>query len=238
MEIRKIEYIRSENKTDCFTKIFRNLVAERIGELDTAHSFMYLFNRFGNPTETTKDDGDIIYDYLFAVDKCRITIHASGKNYVYFNFFAPKEIWDNHINQINYLQENVIKKLNSKNIPVITDGIELCIDKGCSLALKKNFLCARRYLTQEELSYLESSDLENFNPDIFDDIAERLSCITKQHLSKEDKEIIFISPSTLFDFQFKDYPEIESAAYFFISELLKPIRVRDIQYNIKKYIKE
>jgi hypothetical protein len=36
MEIRKIEDTHLENKTDNFTKTFRNFVAERIGPLDTA----------------------------------------------------------------------------------------------------------------------------------------------------------------------------------------------------------
>jgi hypothetical protein len=68
------------------TGALRNYVEKRLGELDTATSFMYLFLRFGAPNHTNKDEYKILYSYDLRCEDLIFSIHASHHDCVYFNF--------------------------------------------------------------------------------------------------------------------------------------------------------
>jgi hypothetical protein len=74
-------------------KSMREYVGKKLGKLDAAASFMYLFLRFGVPDITNKDDDEILYLYDFRYDDLIFSIHASSRDRVYFNFnFAKKHV--------------------------------------------------------------------------------------------------------------------------------------------------
>lgn len=234
MEIRKVEDTHLENKTDNFTKTFRNLVAERIGQLDAAHSFMYLFNRFGIPNETTKDDYKIVYAYNFSCGDCIISIHASYRNHVYFNFFAPKKIWDDY--EIFFSQKiaHIQKRLNNAGIPFVDYWGDFYFNQ--TKAARKNIKIIKAFLTKEEKYSMYVLDDESISEKKRDEITKRLIAITRKHLTEE--ELNFVNPKVFLSLESPRldlFPEIKNAAHFFIDEMLKPISVRDVQYNIKEY---
>jgi hypothetical protein len=76
----------------CLTASFRKLAERELGELDTAASFMYLYNRFGSPTEDHRDDYKILYDYTLLYKDICVTIHSSGHSYTFFNMFVSSSV--------------------------------------------------------------------------------------------------------------------------------------------------
>ena len=252
MKVSKVKTFNVE-LTEFFTDAFRSLIKKEIGYIDTAHSFMYLFNRFGVPNERTKDDYKIAYAYNFACGECLISVHASGRTHVYFNFYAPKHIFDNALNERYEKEDKITKRLNSLGIPFISDILDFCIDEDSSDIDKQNISLAIDCLTEDEkyafeFSYEKFSQMcntagEEAAKKKYSELKiqkqqaiERLCALKELYLTNEEQQFLLVGIRKPFNLQFEDYPEIQKAAEYFIADMLKPIKVRDIHYNIKEYL--
>jgi hypothetical protein len=97
-----------------YLNIIRDYIESKLGKLDTAHTFMYLYMAYGVPYNTVNDDSEIMYDYIFQFKDIVFCIHSSYKRFVFFNFLLPVDIvptkapeWDDTIEQYPDLKKQI-----------------------------------------------------------------------------------------------------------------------------------
>jgi hypothetical protein len=81
-----------EKLNNHLTESFRDLAQTELGELDTAASFMYLYNRFGKPNLDHVDEYKILYEYRFLYKDLFVTIRASGHSHVLFGLLVRSSV--------------------------------------------------------------------------------------------------------------------------------------------------
>jgi hypothetical protein len=101
------------------TNAMREYVKEKLGKLDTATSFMYLFLRFGAPDYTTDDEPKVLYSYSWLrCDDLIFSIHASYHEFVYFSFCFPVEHGQGWWEQRQKTLKRILRESVKRGIPI------------------------------------------------------------------------------------------------------------------------
>lgn len=221
---------------------FRSLVDSKLGELDTANSFMYLYRRFGEPFMNNNDDNKILYEYRFKHEDLVLIIHASYHKYVYFSLSIPKSRlnkWQK--DKTVFLKELYRKYKNNVFMPFgsLFYGIPLTIltknqfQKNWNLFFKE----VENSLSKEDCEYIYTQfQSENPNRQSFkmlEPIEKQLyknfiSNLTESERLELNKNIPLL----------EDIENLKEQCEFLINEFLKGVYIRDVPINIKGYESE
>ena len=244
--MKKVKFIKGK-WNDILTNEFRELVEKKLGKIDTATSFMYMFRRFGVPSFDNKDEYKILYDYRFLFRDIFVTVHASYHEHVYLSlsvksshlkrFFAErksflkrisKQSMDRHIAFMPYqhlwygFHDVLTKRQYEKNWEIIDREGKIFFSKEdiklIDDSLSKDKEC--RGNAQEAFKMLRP--FEKYLCNKF-----------RRTLSQKDRSKLNKSFPSL-----SDVPELRKQALEFIQELKKGIYVRDVEINILGYATE
>ncbi|WP_024470270.1 hypothetical protein [Treponema pedis] len=99
----------------------------------------------------------------------RIKVHASGYDAVYFNFFAPKKIWENHKVNTKTKIETIKNRLNNIGLPYVVSKRDFYILKEDCRDENRNFKLLYSFLSEKErmLFYSGISDNNDEKKEIF-----------------------------------------------------------------------
>lgn len=151
----KIKYNNS------LTEAFRDMVAKRIGKLDTANSFMYLYRRFEEPCFTNKDEYKILYDYRFKHEDLLISVHASYYEFVNFSLHVPQKRFQAWINKRKSFWKDLYKKYHGEPFMPYSmipwQGLEGLTKEESKKNLKLIDIAAEAYFSKEDNQFLEDN---------------------------------------------------------------------------------
>jgi hypothetical protein len=228
---------------DALTNSFRELVEQKLGKIDTADSFMYLFRRFGIPNYDHKNDYKILYEYMFRHKDLYITIHASYHDCVYFNLFVSQRYFGKFIKERRSTLKRLVKQSLYRNIPFMPYSL-IFFEKYAYFTKrqsKKNWYlidrAAQKYFSKEDYVYVEAqSNSKEPDKKMFDMLmpfGEYLCKEFRKTLSHADVKALNRYWPTI-----NDITEIKKQALSFIRDLKKGVYVRDCEINIKGYATE
>jgi hypothetical protein len=236
--IEKIKLAKGKSNS-ILTEDFRKLVKEKLGELDTATSFMYLFRRFGVPSFDNKDEYKILYDYRFKYDDIIITIHASYHEFVYFSLHVASFYFsDWNKKRVDFIHRLINENQSSGIAFMPYSDFFSAICEITPMQSKERWKIidqeAQSYFTKEDYEYIDKQ-FSSKNPEskMFDMLFPFETYLCKKYrdsLSSSDvKELNHFIPTL------SDVPELRIKCLSFIRELKKGAYVRDCAINIKGY---
>ncbi|WP_163321651.1 hypothetical protein [Draconibacterium mangrovi] len=231
------------------TNDFRTLAAEKLGELDTATSFMYLFRRFKTPTYDNSDEYKILYQYNFKFKDIIVSIHASYHQFVTFNLWIPKKSLTPFYKENRKYHKQQLRKSLQRNIAYMPYSVFFYQIKESDLFTPKQSEKqwyhidreAKEILTSEEYNFLDTTMPKNdVTPgesqriiELCDKLSDHLTKKFRSSISASDRKRLYHWMPTL-----NDVPEIRKQCLQFIQELKRGCYVRDEIINIKGYISE
>jgi hypothetical protein len=237
-KIKKIKKFKEYN-TSVLLNEFRDLVDSKLGVLDTATSFMYLYRRFGDPNMNCKDDYKILYEYEFNHEDLLFTVHASYHKYVYFSIGVPKvrlKKWFN--NRKKFFRQLYNKYKNNVFMPYKSLFFQIPLTKNQSQKNWKLFFNeVEKSLSKEECRYIESqlqseqADIKVF--EMLEPIEEKLYESFKSKLTETECSELYKNIPKL-----EDIENLKEQCEFVIDEFLKGVYIRDVLINIKGYESE
>jgi hypothetical protein len=246
-----------EKLQNCLTESFRELAQKELGELDTATSFMYLYNRFGKPNIDRRAEYKILYEYRFLYKDLFVSIHAGGYNHVIFGLLVRKSVidpvWEEYIDRLanigkRLLEQGIIyfpyifprqrfpskyKEFNRENDKAFRKAWkEYWETKTEAERLEYIGLCELREKSEDETERYKLlkkiCDKKNI---FYSGLAKKFSAA----LSEEEREK-FYGRWSIFDLS--NFPEIEKQCKEFLSGLKTASWIRDVPINIRGYESE
>lgn len=221
------------------TERFRELVKERLGKLDTAHSFLYLYLRLGKPSFSGDPSA---YQYNLTFGDISVIINASYHEWVYFSLFIDKGRTIPYWQKRNQAWRDMYAKYADLRpfmpfamIPFGPDkiGVEFLTEDQHKELLKKIGTSADEYYTPEQVAEIEgymASDnwdkalslLQPFEKKLYQEFIAQLT----------PEEVAFIRQTeTLHDVE-----GLYDQCNALIDYLLTPIWLNDVDLNIKGYL--
>jgi hypothetical protein len=261
-KIKKFKGGRIKFMTDtpdgCLTASFRELAERELGELDTATSFMYLYNRFGRPDADHRDDYKILYDYILLYKDIGVTIHSSGHSNTYFNLFVSSSVTGPFKKALRkdligtgyrLLEQGIVFRPSFFfRIEEVGEGHEEFCRKNKE-ALQKawnEYMRARTAEEKREFRRLRKASEKTENCQILTEIELKISRDYKDPffeslvnkfkaaLTEEERDRFYSDPPG----NLSDFPEIEKQCKEFLDGLKTASYIRDIPINIKGYESE
>jgi hypothetical protein len=243
---------------NCLTPSFRELAERELGELDTAASFMYLYNRFGKPNEDHRDDYKILYDYMLRYKNICVSIHSSGYSNTYFNLFVSsavtgpfREALRNDFIETGYRlfeQGIIFRPYFFFNLEEVGEGHEKFCRKN-EEALQKAWNEYMKAKTAEELqeykrllqavkkdelpekrTEAQHNIYKYYKHPFWDSLVNKF----KTALTEEERDRFYSDTPC----KFSDFPEIEKQCKEFLDDLKTASYIRDVPINIKGYESE
>lgn len=221
------------------TSSIRELGKEILGELDTATSFMYLFRRFGVPSQSTADDYKILYSYDFKYKDMFFSIHASYYEHVYFNAIMPEKEWRAHAKEWKRKVRKLAEESTKMGVcympyssPFTTfDNFPKILRIKISGLIDKK---AKEYFSEEDYKFVceyEHKDGYFKNQPFYDKINPFYKSLCKEFRASLTKEELDLFTEDSID----NYPGLHQQCKEFFQELLRGYYVRDVPINIKGY---
>lgn len=225
----------------------RDYIEKKLGELDTALSFMYLFRRFGTPAETNKNDYKILYSYKLRFNDINYSIHASYNEFVYFSLRIPNKYCKEIIKEYLKEESEFIANVLYNNIPYVPDLYGFTEECGMNqiqytknLKLISNLLA--KYLSEEENKLLVDACNDGYYYSNYDK-SEIKPLYEKANQYLHNKFVDFLGKREYNKFKKKMgeyrylsfYPELKKQIDALIRDLKKGVWVRDVAFNIKGY---
>ena len=229
------------------TNDFRNLAEKKLGQLDTATSFMYLFRRFGAPRQDNSDDHKILYSYMFEFEDIVIKIHASYHEHVYFNFFIPDHCFSKIREESIKFSEKPLTESVDKNYvfmpyPSLFMSNSVIVNKKLldkNIALLENEM--RNYYPDEKkykfiVKQINGSKKSNNDKSAMFELLEQFEKYLNKKFNKSlsKEELKQIKKYNMIP-KLKDFPPIRKQALEIIREFKKGVYVRDVCINIRGY---
>jgi hypothetical protein len=248
----KITKISNRNKllkekyNNTFTNDFRGIVKQELGELDTPHSFMYLYRRFQKPNAEYRDDFKIFYSYSLLVPKnVIITIHGSYHQHVYFGLHIPQH-WLTPVIEKN---RGIVKDFALKSVNVGIPFIPYKVLYGLSPIqsflgeefTSKNWelidLKAEQFWGKNKKAEIEEK-LKSTKSEGASELEDLIKALYKEYIETLSEEEIRKLNHALGFPEIKDIDGLEDICRIFINDLKKGVWVRDVLFNIKGYESE
>ncbi len=224
--------------SNTLTDSFRELVADQIGKLDTATSFMYLYRRFEEPTLTNKDEYKILYEYIFKHEDIIVTIHASYHEHVMFSLNIPKKRLDEWFEKRTEFFKQLYEKYSDipfmpyAQLPFGGDGwlAKEQHEKNWDLINKSS----EKFFSKEDSDYIEK-EIQSQKPNVkvwemLRPFESKLCKDFRAKLTKEELEEV-----NSFMPKIENISGLKEQCMFVINELKKGCYVRDVAINILGY---